>query len=154
MSLSKKVIGYTTGVFDMFHIGHLNLLKKAKLHCDYLIVGVSSDDLVLGYKNKLPIIPLAHRMQIISALSCVDEVVIQTHRDKLKSFHEVGFNVMFVGDDWKGDPLFVELENELQKYDAGIEYFRYTKEVSSSKFTKILQEIYDDEKNSQSAIGE
>jgi glycerol-3-phosphate cytidylyltransferase len=141
-----KLIGYTTGVFDMFHIGHLRLLKKAKLHCDYLIVGVSSDELVAQYKNKTPIIPLSHRMEIISALKCVDEVVIQSHRDKLKAFHEIGFNVMFVGDDWKGDALFVELEAELNRYDAKVEYFRYTKEVSSTKFTELLQEIYDGEK--------
>ena len=141
-----KKIGYTTGVFDMFHIGHLRLLKKAKLHCDYLIVGVSSDELVAQYKKKTPIIPLSHRMEIISALKYVDEVVIQSHRDKLQAFHEIGFNVMFVGDDWKGDPLFEELEAELKKYDAKIEYFRYTKEVSSTKFTQLLQEIYDGEK--------
>ena len=147
MPVSKKIIGYTTGVFDMFHIGHLRLLKKAKLHCDYLIVGVSSDELVIDYKSKKPLIPLAHRMEIISALKYVDEVIIQTHRDKLQAFHEIGFNTMFVGDDWKGDPLWVELERELEKFDASIEYFRYTKQVSSTKFSQILQNIYDEEKN-------
>ncbi|MEZ9042787.1 MULTISPECIES: adenylyltransferase/cytidyltransferase family protein [unclassified Vibrio] len=146
--MNKKILGYTTGVFDMFHIGHLRLLKKAKLHCDYLIVGVSSDELVQSYKNKLPIIPLAHRMEIISSLKFVDEVIIQTHRDKLKSFHEIGFNVMFVGDDWKDTPIFIELDNELRKYDARVEYFRYTDQVSSTKFTEILQGIYDDDRKS------
>ena len=142
--MKNKLIGYTTGVFDMFHIGHLRLLKKAKLHCDYLIVGVSTDELVMEYKGKMPIIPLGHRMEIISSLKCVDEVVIQTHRDKLQAFHEIGFNVMFVGDDWKGDPLFMELEEKLREFDASIEYFRYTKDVSSTKFSEILQKIADD----------
>lgn len=143
--MSQKIIGYTTGVYDMFHIGHLRLLQKAKLHCDYLIVGVSSDELVREYKNKLPIIPLKHRLQIVEALSCVDEVVIQTDRDKVKAFHEIGFNVMFVGNDWKGDPLWVELERELAKYDARVKYFQYTDNVSSTKFTEILQSIQDSE---------
>ena len=141
--MSKKIIGYTTGVFDMFHIGHLRLLKKAKLNCDYLIVGVSSDELVSEYKNKLPIIPLKHRMEIVQSLKCVDEVVIQTDRDKIKAFNEFGFNVIFVGSDWKGDPLWVELEDELAKNGARIEYFQYTDNVSSTKFTEILQSIQD-----------
>lgn len=144
--MSVKIIGYTTGVFDMFHIGHLNLLKKAKLNCDYLIVGVSSDELVNDYKNKLPVIPLEHRLEIVSELKCVDEVVIQNDRDKMKAFHKIGFDVMFVGSDWKGDPLWVELEHELAKYDARVEYFQYTNNVSSTKFTEILQSIQDSDK--------
>ena len=144
--MSVKIIGYTTGVFDMFHIGHLNLLKKAKINFKYLIVGVSSDELVNDYKNKLPVIPLEHRLEIVSELKCVDEVVIQTDRDKLKAFHKIGFDVMFVGSDWKGDPLWVELEHELAKYDARVEYFQYTNNVSSTKFTEILQSIQDSDK--------
>jgi glycerol-3-phosphate cytidylyltransferase len=139
----KKRIGYTTGVFDMFHIGHLHLLKKAKNHCNYLIVGVSSDELVEQYKDKKPIIPFEHRLEIISSLSVVNEVVVQTHRDKVKQYHDIGFDVMFVGDDWKGDPLFESVEMELTEFGASVEYFEYTKNVSSTKFTSILQEIYD-----------
>lgn len=143
--MSKKIIGYTTGVFDMFHIGHLHLLKKAKNKCDYLIVGVSSDELVEEYKKKLPIIPLNHRMEIVSALSFVDEVVIQAHRDKVQSYHDVGFDVMFVGDDWKGSKLFNQVEIELNELGACVEYFEYTKTVSSTKFTEVLQGIYETE---------
>ncbi|MBA6364328.1 adenylyltransferase/cytidyltransferase family protein [Colwellia sp. BRX8-4] len=141
----KKTVGYTTGVFDMFHIGHLHLLKKAKRHCDYLIVGVSSDELVQSYKDKTPIIPFEHRYEIVNGLDVVDEVVVQSHRDKIKQFHEIQYDLMFVGDDWKGSPLFNEVEAELNKHGAGVVYFEYTKEVSSTKFTGILQDIYDAE---------
>jgi len=141
----SKRIGYTTGVFDMFHIGHLHLLKKAKNHCNYLIVGVSSDELVEEYKGKKPIIPFEHRLEIISALSVVDEVLVQSHRDKVKQYHDIGFDVMFVGDDWRGDPFFESVENEFQKFGVSLEFFEYTKKVSSTKFTKILQEIHDQE---------
>jgi len=142
----NKIIGYTTGVFDMFHIGHLHLLKKAKNHCDYLIVGVSSDELVEKYKRRKPIIPFEHRIEIVSALSCVDEVLVQSHRDKIRAFHDIGFDVMFVGDDWKGSELFNSVEKSLEKFGASVVYFEYTKEVSSTKFTKILQDIYSADK--------
>lgn len=141
----KKTVGYTTGVFDMFHIGHLHLLKKAKRHCDYLIVGVSTDELVRTYKEKTPIIPFEHRLEIVNSLEVVDEVVVQSHRDKIKQFHEIRYDVMFVGDDWKGSVLFDEVEAELQRHNAAIIYFEYTKDVSSTKFTSILQDIYDSE---------
>ena len=112
------IIGYTTGVFDMFHIGHLNILKRAKEQCDYLIVGVSTDELVQSYKNKLPIIPYAERSAIVEAIKYVDKVVPQKNRDKIAAFNEFKFNKMFVGDDWKGKPLFVEVEEYLNKNGA------------------------------------
>ena len=141
-----KRVGYTTGVFDMFHIGHLHLLKKARNHCDYLIVGVSSDELVEEYKNKKPIIPFEHRLEIVNALSCVDEVVVQSNRDKIKQYHDIGFDVMFVGDDWKGADIFLQVEKELAEFGSCVEYFEYTQSVSSTRFTEILQNLYDDEK--------
>ena len=139
--MSKKIIGYTTGVFDMFHVGHLHILKKAKNNCDYLIVGVSTDKLVQSYKNKKPIIPFEHRMEIISSLRFVDEVVAVTHRNKKQAYTDVGYDVLFVGDDWKGDTIFEDLEKYLKINDAKIVYFPYTKNVSSSKFTEILSAI-------------
>lgn len=145
----SKVVGYTTGVFDMFHIGHLHLLKKAKRHCDYLIVGVSTDELVESYKNKTPIIPFKHRFEIVNSLDVVDEVVIQADRDKIKQFHEINYDVLFVGDDWKGSAIFDEVEAELKRFNATIKYFEYTKAVSSTQFTEILQSIYDSENASQ-----
>jgi glycerol-3-phosphate cytidylyltransferase len=136
-----KIIGYTTGVFDMFHIGHLHLLKKAKNRCDYLIVGVSTDELVESYKHKTPIIPFQDRLEIISSLKFVDEVVAVTHRDKKQAYLDVGYDVLFVGDDWKGTELFNDLELFLKEHGARIEYFPYTKGVSSTKFREILSSI-------------
>jgi len=135
------VIGYTTGVFDMFHIGHLHILKKARNHCDYLIVGVSSDELVQSYKGRTPIIPLSDRMEIIMSLECVDEVIIQSHRDKKRQFNDIGYDVLFVGDDWQGSDIFNELEEYLIKHDSRVEYFPYTKKVSSTKFRHVLEDI-------------
>ena len=126
------IIGYTTGVFDMFHIGHLNILKRAKEQCDYLIVGVSTDELVQSYKNKLPIIPYAERSAIVEAIKYVDKVVPQKNRDKIAAFNEFKFNKMFVGDDCKGKPLFVEVEEYLNKNGAEVVYFPYTQGTSSS----------------------
>ena len=138
MSIKKGKIGYTTGVFDMFHVGHLNILRQAKANCDYLIVGVSSDELAESYKNKTPIIPFEHRKEIVESIKYVDEVVIQSHRDKIKSFHEIGFDIMFVGSDWKGTELFNFLEKELKKYNAKIHFFQYTEGISSTRLKKIL----------------
>ena len=139
--MSKKIIGYTTGVFDMFHVGHLRLLKKAKYHCDHLIVGVSTDQLVQSYKNKTPIIPFEHRMEIISSLKVVDEVLPVTHRDKKQAYFEIGYDVLFVGDDWKGSEIFNDLEKFLSQYGARVHYFPYTKNISSTKLRKTLNDI-------------
>ena len=138
MSIKKGKIGYTTGVFDMFHVGHLNILRQAKEDCDYLIVGVSSDELVESYKNKTPIIPFEHRKKIVESIRYVDEVVVQSHRDKMQSFHEIGFNIMFVGSDWKDNELFNNLEEELRKYNVAIHFFPYTEGISSSRLKQIL----------------
>lgn len=116
----------------MFHIGHLNILKKAKEQCDYLIVGVSTDELVQSYKGHNPVIPLEDRMAIIRATHYADEVVVQTDRDKIAAFNRLKFDVMFVGDDWKGKPLFVEVEKYLNEHGASVVYFPYTKGISST----------------------
>ena len=140
--MSKKTVGFTTGVYDMFHVGHLHLLKKAKRHCDYLIVGVSTDELVMQYKRKLPIIPLSDRLEIIESIGVVDECVVINHRDKIRQYHEIQYDLLFVGDDWKGTEIFCELERELKKNEAGIIYFNYTSRVSSTMFAEILQRIH------------
>ncbi|MBS4197577.1 adenylyltransferase/cytidyltransferase family protein [Lederbergia citri] len=136
-------IGYTTGVFDLFHVGHLNILKRAKEQCDYLIVGVSTDELVEKYKYKLPVIPYPERVAIVEGIKFVDEVVPQTNRDKFSAWQSLYFNVMFVGDDWKGDPLFIEVEKKFRQVGVDIVYFPYTKGVSS---TALKEKINDKEK--------
>jgi len=141
MSNKKYKIGYTTGVFDMFHIGHLNILKRAKSMCECLIVGISTDKLVQKYKNKAPIIPYSERYKIIEAIKYVDKVVPQINRDKISAFKKIHFDVMFVGDDWRGTKLFDAVEKKLNNHGTKIEYFPYTKNISSTKLKKILEKI-------------
>ena len=130
--MKKYRVGYTTGVFDMFHIGHLNILRRAKEKCDYLIVGVSTDELVMEYKNKTPIIPFEERAEIVRSIDCVDRVIAQETRDKYAAWRELKFDVMFVGDDWKGKPLFMKVEEEFKKVGVDVVYFPYTKDTSST----------------------
>lgn len=137
----KKIIGYTTGVFDMFHIGHLNILKRAKEQCDYLIVGVSTDELCKSYKKKEPIIPYEERKAITEAIKYVDEVVPQTDRDKFAAWQRIGFDIMFVGDDWKNSPLFTELEKNFKNVGVKIVFFPYTKTTSSTILREKLDKI-------------
>lgn len=137
----KKIIGYTTGVFDMFHIGHLNILKRAKEQCDYLIVGVSTDELCKSYKKKEPIIPYEERKAIIEAIKYVDEVVPQIDRDKFAAWQRIGFDIMFVGDDWKNSPLFTELEKKFKDVGVKIVFFPYTKTTSSTILREKLDKI-------------
>lgn len=139
--MGKKIIGYTTGVFDMFHIGHLNILKRAKEHCDYLIVGVSTDELCESYKKKRPIVPFEERKAIVEAIRYVDEVVPQIDRDKFHAWEMYSFDVMFVGDDWKNSPLFNDLEEKFKAVEVSIEYFPYTKGTSSTILREKLDQI-------------
>ena len=136
----KKVIGYTTGVFDLFHIGHLNILKKAKSMCDELIVGVTTDKLVL-YKNKKPVIPFKERIKIIESIKYVDKAVPQKNMNKILAWEEYKFNKMFVGDDWKGTDKWNELEIKFKKLNVKIIYFPYTKGTSSTLINNTLEKL-------------
>ena len=133
------IIGYTTGVFDMFHIGHLNILRQAKEKCDYLIVGVSTDECVESYKNKTPIIPYEQRAAIVEAIKYVDEVVPQTNMDKLEFLKKRHFDVMFHGDEWKGTELYNRYEIEFARMGARIEFLPHTSGISSSLLREIIQ---------------
>ena len=135
------IIGYTTGVFDLFHIGHLNILRRAKEQCDYLIVGVSTDELVEQYKNKRPIISFEERCEIVKAIRYVDEVVPQMDREKFAAWERLKFNKMFVGDDWKGSALFTQLEEQFKPYGVEIVYFPYTKGTSSTFLKETLRKF-------------
>jgi glycerol-3-phosphate cytidylyltransferase len=133
-------IGYTTGVYDLFHIGHLNLLRKAKAQCDYLIVGVSTDELV-SYKHKHAVIPFEERKEIVSAIKYVDEVVTQENMNKMEAWEKYHFNVMFVGDDWKGTDKWNKIEADLNAVGAKVVYFPYTKGTSSTLINETLHKL-------------
>jgi len=139
--MKKYKRGYTTGVFDLFHVGHLNILKKAKQQCEYLIVGVSTDELVRQYKNKDTVIPFDERKLIVESIKYVDEVVAQEDRDKLGAFFKIGFDAVFVGDDWKSTPFFNEIEKKYKEVGVDLVYFPYTKGTSSTKLSGVLDEI-------------
>lgn len=126
------IIGYTTGVFDMFHIGHLNILRRAKSQCDYLIVGVSTDELVQHDKNKTPIIPFADRCAIVEAIKYVDKVVPQPDKDKFAAWERYHFNKMFVGSDWKGTEAWNRFEAQLAPVGVEIIYLDHTEGISST----------------------
>ena len=130
-------IGYTTGVFDLFHIGHLNLLKNAKSLCDKLIVGVTTDELV-AYKNKKAVIPFNERMEIVSSIKYVDAVVPQESMDKMGMWKKLKFDVMFVGDDWYKSEKWKKYEDDFKAVNVKIVYFPYTKGTSSTLINDIL----------------
>lgn len=135
------IIGYTAGVFDLFHIGHLNILKRAKENCDYLIVAVSTDELVKEYKHKSPVISYNERAEIVKAIRYVDEVVPQLNRDKFAAWEKYHFNKMFVGDDWKGSALFSQMEQKFADVGVEIVYFPYTQGTSSTILKEALLHI-------------
>lgn len=138
--MANYKIGYTTGVFDLFHIGHLNLLKRAREQCDYLIVGVSSDDLV-AYKNKRAVIPFEERIQIVEAIRYVDKAVPQMNMNKMEAWRIYQFDVIFVGDDWKNTEKWNRFEEEFQKVGVDIVYFPYTRNTSSTLLNETLLKL-------------
>ncbi len=133
------IVGYTTGVFDMFHIGHLNILRRAKEQCDYLIVGVSTDELVQKDKMKTPIIPFEERCEIVKAIKYVDEVVIQPDKNKMAAWNKYKFHKMFVGSDWKGTAIWNEFEKEFSEIGVEIVYLDHTDGVSSTLLREKIQ---------------
>ena len=137
--MKKQIVGYTTGVFDMFHIGHLNILKNAKKQCDYLIVGVSTDELVETYKNRHPVISFEERKQIVEAIRYVDKVIPQTSLSKLEAWKELHFDVMFHGDDWKNTPMYKEIERELNAVNCRVVFIPHTDGVSSTQLREKVE---------------
>lgn len=132
------VVGYTTGVYDLFHIGHLNLLKNAKGMCDKLIVGVTVDELV-QYKGKNAMIPFEDRIEIVRSIKYVDAAVPQYDMDKLKACKELGATMLFVGDDWYGTEKWKKYELEFAKEGIQIIYFPYSRGISSTRISEALK---------------
>lgn len=140
MKMEKKYrIGYTTGVFDMFHIGHLNLLHRAKQQCNYLIVGVSTDNLVKDYKGKTPVIPFEERIEIVKAIKYVDEVIPQFTMNKMQVWEQMHFDVMFHGSDWKNSAMYNNLIEEFKRVGVDIVFLPHTEGVSSTLLAEMLQ---------------
>lgn len=135
----SKIIGYTTGVYDMFHIGHLNILQHAKEKCDYLIVGVSTDELVIQEKKKHPVIPYEQRRAIVEALKCVDLVVPQHNKNKMEAWHNHHFHRMFVGSDWQGTEAWNKFEQEFAEVGVDIVYLPHTDGISSTLLADALK---------------
>ena len=136
------IIGYTAGVYDLFHIGHLNLLKNAEGMCDRLIVGVTTDELV-SYKHKRAMIPFEDRIEIVRSIKYVDAVVPQEDMDKLTMCKKLKANVMFVGDDWYDTEKWQQFEEEFKEEGIQIVYFPYTKGISSTQIAKALDFMRD-----------
>lgn len=134
------IIGYTTGVFDLFHIGHVNLLRNAKAMCDKLIVGVTTDELV-SYKNKKSVIPFEERIEIVRSVKYVDAVIPQDSMDKFEAWKKNKFDVMFVGDDWYNTDKWETLDNKFKEVGVRIVYFPYTKGISSTLLNEVLCKI-------------
>ena len=130
--MKKYKIGYSQGVYDMFHIGHLNLLNHAKEYCDYLIVGVNADELVESYKHKTPVIPQEERREIVANIKAVDECVIATTLDKMKSWEELHYDAIFIGDDWKGNPRWEQTRIDMAKVGVDVVFLPHTEGVSST----------------------
>lgn len=136
-------VGYTTGVFDLFHIGHLTLLKNAKGLCDRLIVGVTVDDLV-SYKNKKSVIPFAERLEIVRSIKYVDAAIPQYDMDKFTSWRKLHFDIMFVGDDWYQSEKWMDLEKKFDDVGVQILYFPYTQGTSSTLINETLKQLRGD----------
>jgi glycerol-3-phosphate cytidylyltransferase len=133
------IVGYTSGVFDLFHVGHLNILRNAKSMCDKLIVGVTTDDLV-SYKSKKAVIPHDERMRIVRSIQYVDSVIPQESMDKFAMWKKLKYDIVFVGDDWYNEPKWDQIEADFKKVGVRVIYFPYTKGVSSTLINNILSD--------------
>ena len=138
--MKEQIIGYTAGVFDLFHIGHLTLLKNAKGMCDKLVVGVTTDELV-QYKNKKSVIPFSERIEIVRSIKYVDAAIPQEDMDKLTMCKKLGAKILFVGDDWYGTEKWNKYEEEFKKENIKIVYFPYTKGTSSTLINETLENL-------------
>lgn len=139
--MKKYKVGYTAGVFDLFHVGHLNLLERCKQMCDYLIVGVCDDDYVKNIKHKEPVFKEDERVRILNALKCVDRaelVNFEITDDKMFALKKFHFDVLFSGDDWKGSERYNKTEADFSKVGVSIEYLPYTKGISSTDIKKKI----------------
>ncbi len=140
MENKKYKIGYTDGVYDLFHVGHLNMITEAKKRCEYLIVGVHGDDVVEEYKHRKPIINEEDRKRIVESVKGVDRAVINRFRDKIKLWELYHFDVVFIGDDWKGTERWKNFERVLKEKNVDVVYVPYTKGISTTEIKEKIME--------------
>jgi glycerol-3-phosphate cytidylyltransferase len=134
-------IGYAPGAYDLFHIGHLNLLRRAKAHCDYLIAGVVADELLIRHKSVTPVIPLSERVEIVRNVRFVDAAIPALTNDKVAIWKDLRFNVLFKGDDWQGTEKAAQLERDFATLGVEVVYFPYTRSTSSSALRRTLRNL-------------
>jgi glycerol-3-phosphate cytidylyltransferase len=139
--MKKYKTGYITGVFDLFHVGHLNAIRAAKEMCEHLIVGVSTDEHVMDYKKKKPVIPFNERFEILEAIRYADKVVPQNDYDKMKIWEQYRFNAIFTGSDWKGSELWSNYERQFNTVGVDVVYLPYTQGISSTLLINVLQKL-------------
>lgn len=132
-------IGYAVGAYDLFHVGHLNILRQARNRCDYLIAGVVNDELCEAAKGHKPVIPLSERLEIVASIAYVDRAVPEVHANRLESWQELHFDVFFKGDDWRGTPSGLDLERQFAAVGVAVEYFPYTLNTSSTILRRTLK---------------
>lgn len=138
--MKKYKIGYTSGVFDMFHIGHLNILEQAKMQCEYLLVGVTTDALCYERKKKNPIICQEDRLRIVKAIRYVDNAIFQENMNKLDVIKKYGIDAVFVGSDWEGSPSWMQYEKQFEEYQCSVVYLNHTEGISSTILRELLNE--------------
>lgn len=143
--MKKYKVGYTDGTYDMFHVGHLNIIETAKEYCDYLIVAVHGDEIVKEYKPNTPIINENDRRRIVGAIKGVDQAEITRFRDKKKLWELYHFDVIFIGDDYKGTPRWIQFEKELNEVGVDVVYIPYTKEISTTNIRQRVVEAQNKE---------
>jgi glycerol-3-phosphate cytidylyltransferase len=148
-----RVVGYAPGAYDLFHIGHLNLLRHAAEHCDHLIAGVVSDEMLLLTKGRAPVIPLAERMEIVRNLRFVDDVHAEVVPDKLDTWRSVGFDVIFKGDDWRGTEKGIRLERDFASVGVEVRYFPYTVTTSSTQLRRALAVLENGARPERAGVG-
>ena len=136
----SKTIGYAPGAFDLFHVGHLNALRYARDHCDVLVAGVVSDEVCRSTKGVDPFVPEGERAEIVAALRIVDQVYIETTNSRLDAWNDVGFHVIFKGDDWKGTPKGIRLEEMFAPHGVEVNYFPYTVHTSSTQLRRAVSQ--------------
>ncbi len=134
-------VGYAPGAYDLFHVGHLNLLRHARSQCDYLVAGVVSDEMAERAKGRPPVVPLVERLEIVRSIRFVDAAFVETVPDKLETWQQIRFHVLFKGDDWRGTPKGERLEADFRTVGVEIVYFPYTMHTSSTQLRRALDAL-------------